>query len=256
MMTPAVGRPATSRPFTLIELLVVVAIIAILASLLLPALGRARLQARHATCQANQKQVTAAAMVYASDYDDMAMPPTSTANIGFGTYSVPQDGLSMLGYLPQSKVWHCAVLRSQVRVYSRFGGNWGRTSADYATTNLVGSYSGTPFKNHTGPYRMSKIRQPDKCFLTADAVFILATTYANTDGSCQPTMMAGNDRTLGNQQTWTGTWVPGVYTHTQGPNVGWFDGHVSQFLYTRRTFPIMPWEYMTANASNTTNMDY
>ena len=64
------SRRTAGRGFTLIELLVVVAIIGILASLLLPALARAKAQGTQITCLNNVRQLNIAWMLYAQDNDD------------------------------------------------------------------------------------------------------------------------------------------------------------------------------------------
>jgi prepilin-type N-terminal cleavage/methylation domain-containing protein/prepilin-type processing-associated H-X9-DG protein len=64
-------RPAG---FTLIELLTVIAIIAILAALLIPVVGRVRDSARAATCGSNLRQIGAAMVLYAEETRGLAPP--------------------------------------------------------------------------------------------------------------------------------------------------------------------------------------
>lgn len=65
------------RGFTLIELLVVIAIIAILAAILFPVFARARDAARRSTCLSNTKQLGTAILMYAQDYDEVLVPPST-----------------------------------------------------------------------------------------------------------------------------------------------------------------------------------
>jgi prepilin-type N-terminal cleavage/methylation domain-containing protein len=68
--------PATKRGFTLIELLVVISIIALLVSILMPALARARNTARRVLCLSNLHNMGLAFAQYANDNKSM-MPPQS-----------------------------------------------------------------------------------------------------------------------------------------------------------------------------------
>lgn len=74
----------TNRNFTLIELLIVVAIIAILAGMLLPALNKARESARQISCQSNLKSYMTALFNYQGDFGEFVPNGTGFGHAAYG----------------------------------------------------------------------------------------------------------------------------------------------------------------------------
>ena len=84
------SRQTASTAFTLIELLVFISIIAILASLLLPALAKAKAQAYRTSCMSNMRQMGLALHMYTDDFRDLLPPgPNATPYSGLSQSELP-----------------------------------------------------------------------------------------------------------------------------------------------------------------------
>lgn len=100
------------RAFTLVELLVVIALIAILAALLLPALARAKEKGRQTLCASDLYQIVVAALMYADDNDGRF--PAQLAD-GLPVRAVGGDGGNyydlLMPHLGNPLVWLCPSTR-------------------------------------------------------------------------------------------------------------------------------------------------
>jgi len=158
--------------FTLAELLVVISIIAILASLLLPALREAKLNAQMAICAKNLSQLSIATMSYENDYNGAIIPNGSCAGI-WDNWNWDLTSMKNLMNYNDFSCLQCPVaVAKYVRPFAMSG-----IRSTYSQNKYLGDYTGSNshIKNVT-----HKIRKP------SETVFIFDGRQVISGGSNYP----------------------------------------------------------------------
>jgi len=226
--TPSVRRRSWGG-FTLIELLVVVAIIAILASMLLPALGKAKAKGKAIQCINNLKQVGIAMILYSDEYDGYI--PRGNGYPWFLCYMpyMPEGGKDK--DFRQVRIYRCASYpnkdskRQQIITYVINA--WKFTGP----TDKVGS-------EQVGPSKLTGFQVPSDTIHLTD----------NENGAWRPIVTGYQDAITDLNDVWSPSHLPysegatvrrlnperrvAANRHNEGANSAFLDGH-ARFLKAR-----------------------
>ena len=223
-------EPRRRDAFTLVELLVTIAIIAILAALLIPALSRGKEKARQTTCLNNNKQIVVGCSLYTGDYQEK-LPGCQSFGEWWGFLSGPPMGLSP----DPGPVWLPDLLKPYL----------GKNLADPGGTNASDYHPNPglylcPSGLNAKPDPYSPRLQANSFYANQGVSYIWLHAYQqnpsdpNTSGSWLfdgTTVVSGLKVTAALKPTaaallweapyWTWSFMP----HSKGLNVAYTDGH-------------------------------
>jgi prepilin-type N-terminal cleavage/methylation domain-containing protein/prepilin-type processing-associated H-X9-DG protein len=250
-----------NRAFTLIELLVVISIIALLLSILMPSLGKAKRSAQSVVCRSNLKQINMAAVLWSEDHDGWALGAAwswpDPAPYGGSNETSLQDYAQAIRNQTNSNIFACPSAKHA----GFFGVRTGSTTNGMDTldpevaaktiTYGINAWIATAHELNKGPgdtaktpqeqgnfgegpgfvhwyehgvTRISNIHQPASIAYFIDHEIYLANKW-NFDPLTPPDQIRSSATPKGCQSRWHDRKSGADYGYG---NIAWVDGHVSK----------------------------
>ena len=217
------------RIFTLIELLIVIAIIAILAGMLLPALNAAKEKSRDISCKGKLKQTGVVWLNYATDHGDNILSWRDKGKTLNGSTLSDQywpERLYVLGYqgiyksTPKNSILTCPSDTKPYELYRNY-----RIPISYGYNCLLGNTSPSYGNDHQQQWRWRKLAQNGR---TSSSIVLIDHWYKNKTGT-----LSHSDHLVFSGQWYASfDWLEDMklnirYTHTNHINTLYGDCHVS-----------------------------
>ncbi len=218
--------------FTLIELLVVIAIIAMLAAILMPALGKARDRGRSTNCLSNLKQITMANLLYAESSNDFLVPYATDMMSGnrhrwCGTSQVSSNFGESASYDPSDAplaqflggkgvISQCNALRDPPKSFEMNCGGYGYNVL--VGTLYPGEYS---HEAYASGFPVKRIRHVAEKIMFADSAIMV-----DANGNWSPT--PSNHGYSASIEAPGGSWLMNPtmhFRHNRRAAVSFCDGH-------------------------------
>ena len=218
------------RKFTIVELLIVVSIIAILASILLPALNKARAKGQAISCTSNLKQCGLALAQYMDDNNNYICTIQSYPG-GNGIWAAVLLGYRYTNgnreevaagaatYVKNENILHCSTSPRKwetLRVYGmpelQYGGNWSTIQPEIG--DIIARINGS-----NKFYAISRAKVPSRTVILSDTGFIYSTVQLNPD-------RAGHNYHMFYQTGLCDNIAAVMLRHLRRGNALFLDGHV------------------------------